>query len=130
MPPGAEYDEQRILDLVSEAVTVALAPSLFKVYPRHRWVGCDTALDQLALAECVHGLGSAAFLLMCGQEAPGEEGHPAPPAAPPEGSAAHDGGAPQNSPVFVANDVEGEGGGASGLEAAGQDPRALAQENA
>ena len=70
VPAGVDFDEGNVMETVTQAVLLTLAPSTFKVYPRHRWVGCDTAADQLALAECIHGLGSAAFILMCGQAPP------------------------------------------------------------
>ena len=34
------------------------------MYPRHRWVGADVALDQFGLMESVHGLASATYMAM------------------------------------------------------------------
>ena len=66
VPPGVEVDEEQLRLSSAKAMVLALAPALFKVYPRHRWVGCDIATDQVLLAQCVHGLGSACFLEICG----------------------------------------------------------------
>ena len=41
--------------------TAALTGKLFQIYPRHRWVGADATVDQVALCEVVHGLASQTF---------------------------------------------------------------------
>ena len=64
--PGVEYDRASLCRTIQQGLLTCLASSLFKVFPRHRWLACDQATDQLALAECIHGLGSAAFLRMLG----------------------------------------------------------------
>ena len=69
VPAGVAFDDRELKQHIIQAMLQALTPTLFKVYPRHRWVGCDLATDQLLLIECVHGLGSASFLTMCGQRA-------------------------------------------------------------
>ena len=35
---------------------MALTVRVFRTYPRHRWLGCDIALDEIVLLESVHGL--------------------------------------------------------------------------
>ena len=60
-PPGVQVDQESILANVTTAVLLSLSGSLFRLYPRHRWMGADTSLDQLGLCESVHGLASAAF---------------------------------------------------------------------
>eukprot|EP00975_Prorocentrum_lima_P002837 626115-Prorocentrum_lima.AAC.1 len=39
----------------------------FVTYPRHRWTGADLSVDQVALAESIHGLASASWLHMVHQ---------------------------------------------------------------
>ena len=67
-------DEDELRQTIQDALLTCLTPSLFKVYPRHRWVGCEVATDQLALTESIHGLLSASFLHMAGSviSTPGE----------------------------------------------------------
>ena len=64
MAPVIEIDEAVVTANVCKAMALALTGSLFRTYPRHRWVGADQTLDQIGLAECVHGLASAAFRKM------------------------------------------------------------------
>ena len=39
VPPGAEHNEQHLKMACTKAMLLALTPSLFKLYPRHRWGG-------------------------------------------------------------------------------------------
>ena len=63
-----EVDQEQLVATISEVLILCLAPSLFKTFPRHRWLGCDTATDQIALAEAVHHIGSSAFALALGTD--------------------------------------------------------------
>ena len=58
IPPGADCDESLLKAHVTTALLICLAGKVFRVYPRHRWLGCDVATDEIGLMECVHGLAS------------------------------------------------------------------------
>ena len=67
IPAGLDYNHAELEETICKGLILALASRQFHTYPRHRWTGCDIAVDQLTLLECVHGLGSATFLHMLGQ---------------------------------------------------------------
>ena len=74
LPPAIEVDETAMQANVCQAMAIALTGSLFRIYPRHRWVGADITLDQIGLCEAVHGLASAAFGKMQDLSAEGGRG--------------------------------------------------------
>ena len=65
--PGLQVDEARLKDIIVKGVLIALTGRVYRAYPRHRWLGSDEAVDEIALAESCHGLASQAFSHMCGQ---------------------------------------------------------------
>ena len=56
IPPGLDFAREQVLDNVCTALVLSLAGSLFSVYPRHRWLGADTTVEQVGLCEAVNGL--------------------------------------------------------------------------
>ena len=66
VPPGQDYDEGRLRQDLVTTLLICLSGKLFRVYPRHRWVGCDIVTDEIGLLECVHKLASTTFLRMVG----------------------------------------------------------------
>ena len=64
IPPGLPVDLPAVQKNVLEAATNAISRSNFHVFPRHRWLGADRALDEIGLCEGVFGLCSAAFARM------------------------------------------------------------------
>ena len=61
VPPGVAFSREALLQNLCNALTLALVGSLFRIYPRHRWVGCDATLDQIGLSLAVHNLAGQAF---------------------------------------------------------------------
>ena len=55
--PDTDVSRDQLVQRVSAALLVSLAGVLFHVYPRHRWLGADLTVDQIALLEAVHGVG-------------------------------------------------------------------------
>ena len=64
IPAGPEFDADAVEETVIQALLTALTHTIFKVYPRHRWLGGDIAANQVGLLVAVHGIGSEAFLRM------------------------------------------------------------------
>ena len=64
VPPGHVYDLQEPKLNVTKDLLVALTSKVFSKYPRHRWLGCDVATDEVGLLECIHVLRSAALAAM------------------------------------------------------------------
>ena len=64
--PGVEINEDVLRPTIITALLVALTGRTYRNYPRHRWLGCDVAVDEIALMQSCHGLASAAFKDMCG----------------------------------------------------------------
>ena len=56
--PGVEVDVPSLKKQLTTALLLVLAGKNFRVYPKHRWVGCEVATDMVGLAEAVHGLAS------------------------------------------------------------------------
>ena len=50
-----------MIERLSTVLALSLTGTLFRVYPRHRWLGADHTVDQVGLCEAVHGLASAAY---------------------------------------------------------------------
>ena len=65
VPPGLEVDLAEQRRLMEKALLMTIAQRNFATFPKHRWLGADAALDQVALAFAVHNLGAEAFLVMC-----------------------------------------------------------------
>ena len=55
---------------MKEFVVPALVPGCCPIFPRHRWVGADVAIDWVGLREAHHGLLSAAFERMQAADQP------------------------------------------------------------
>ena len=117
--PGLEVNAAGMVDQVCSALALALTGSLFKLYPRHRWVGADGTVAQIGLCEAVHGLASATFKHMTSggadvvDRAGVQEGEESDPwqggSAPPErGSSSRDRHMPEEEPGMA-------------VEAAGED---------
>ena len=87
--PGVQLDEAALAETITKVLILGLAPALFRTFPRHRWLGCDTATDQIALAEAIHHIGSAAFALALGEDVCGEHAPTTPQATDSRGAAGH-----------------------------------------
>ena len=46
------------------ALLMSLAHKNFSTFPKHRWLGADSSLDQIALCCVVHNIGAEVFLVM------------------------------------------------------------------
>ena len=75
---GVEFEAKQVKANLLRALLVSLAHKNFSLYPRHRWIGCDVATDEVGLCLCIHGVGAAAFEDMCREIA--GKGQPAGPA--------------------------------------------------
>ena len=64
-PPGLEVDVTLQKHLIEKALLMSVAHKNFSTFPKHRWLGADVSLDQIALACAVHNVGAEAFLVMC-----------------------------------------------------------------
>ena len=65
---GAGFEREALLEKLGTVLALSLTGTLFRVYPRHRWIGADQTVDQIGLCEAVHGLASAAYHhMMTGQ---------------------------------------------------------------
>ena len=62
--PGVDFDKAEVFKRLMDALVLTLAGTFFRLYPRHRWLGADSTVEQVALCDAVHGLGSAAFHYM------------------------------------------------------------------
>ena len=95
--PGVQLDELVVKKTIVKGLLTALTGRVFRTYPRHRWLGCDVAVDEIALLEAVHDhrLASDAFAHMCGVSPPQGSGDPLQfpqQAAASSVAAGHDGG--------------------------------------
>ena len=79
IPAGVEYSELQVRRNMAHALVSSLAGRSFHLFPRHRWVGCELALDQVGLLLCVHDLGRLA-LCECLTGLPAEPSGTPPPA--------------------------------------------------
>ena len=89
--PGTDVDTAQLKTEVTTALLLVLAGKNFRIYPRHRWVGCEVATDMVGLAEAVHGLASRAYAHMLTHWK--DSGHAVPAtgaAAAPRGAASSD----------------------------------------
>ena len=59
--PGLKIDERTLLDGIVRGLVFALSHRCFMTFPRHRWTGCDLAIDQVGLALAIHNLGGLAM---------------------------------------------------------------------
>ena len=50
--PLSRATDEELLEHVVSGLMIALCSTMPEVYPRHRWVGCDVALDNLSIIEC------------------------------------------------------------------------------
>ena len=53
------------IDFVTDGIMVALCSVAPRLYPRHRWVGADLALDDLGVFEGCHRLLSSTYVRLC-----------------------------------------------------------------
>jgi len=60
-PSSAVIDVAAAKTVIANGLITALAGSMYEVYPRHRWVGADIAVDRCSLLCLVHGLGPGAY---------------------------------------------------------------------
>ena len=61
IPPGPAIDEGQAKEQVVQGLLKVLAGRLLRLYPQHRWLGAEAAVDDVALMECCHHLASSAF---------------------------------------------------------------------
>ena len=61
IPPGPSYNEVSVRQQVTHSRLAALAGRLFRLYPRHRWLGAKAAVEDIALLEACHSLARATF---------------------------------------------------------------------
>ena len=69
--PGTGCNRSDIVKTVVQGLSYALCHTQFSLYPRHRWLGADAALDQIALLQAVFGLATAVcdkFLIASGDK--------------------------------------------------------------
>ena len=59
--PGVDVDAVMLEKHVITALLLCLGGRNFRVYPRHRWLGCDLATDMVGLCLSVHGLAARAY---------------------------------------------------------------------
>ena len=64
-PKGMAVDQASVLQFVTGGLMGALAASQPCLYPRHRWVGADIAVSELAVLEGCHRLLSTTFAQFC-----------------------------------------------------------------
>ena len=76
--PGQKYEAEELRAKVANALVLGLTGTLFRVYPRHRWLGADITVDQIALCQSVHGLASAAVRHMLTGSLPRDSDMPEP----------------------------------------------------
>ena len=61
LPAHVQIDTNTLTKKLCKSLLLALTGSLYRVYPRHRWVGADASIEQIGLVEAIHGLCSAAY---------------------------------------------------------------------
>ena len=65
VPPGSSPEHlDRVHGDVATCLVMCLTGIAFRVYPRHRWLRADLAMDQVGLALAIHGLGIHAYYHM------------------------------------------------------------------
>ena len=130
--PGLTLDTVKFTNQVVEAMLLVFTGRTFSTYPRHRWLGSDIAVEQLALMEAAHHLASQTFEHMClglpahdtQEEAaplPGPEA-PAPPAM--EADFVGQPGEPLHPVQAIAAGIAADTEPDSGLRAAPEEPEA------
>ena len=67
VPATMDYDFDQLKHKVTQSLILGLTGTLFRLYPRHRWVGADATTDQVGMLQAVHGLGTAAFQVFLGK---------------------------------------------------------------
>ncbi len=60
-----KIDSERLSDVIAKGLVFALSSAQPHLWPRHRWLGADLAVEEVGRLECVHGLLSATFPLFC-----------------------------------------------------------------
>lgn len=70
-PPGVSTDRSSVLEFLTAGLMAALTASQPTLYPRHRWVGADIAVSELAIMEGCHRLLSTTFARVCAAHARG-----------------------------------------------------------
>ena len=70
VPVGVLLNVEKLKVGVISALVEALAGRLLRLWPQHRWLGAEAAIDDLALIEACHGLASAAFHHLCHGQIP------------------------------------------------------------
>ena len=56
-----KHSRADVANRLAKGLMSALTGRSFFVYPRHRWVGADIAVDEIGLLEACHGLASATY---------------------------------------------------------------------
>ena len=62
--PLTDVDEAKLRKQVVTALLMCLGGRAFRVYPRHRWIGADAALDQVGICLAIHSLASQTYSQM------------------------------------------------------------------
>ena len=74
-----QYMCRQVSSSAANKPILSLTGTLFQVYPRHRWLGADCTVEQVALCEAVHGLASQTFArLLAGAGRPHRLSRPTP----------------------------------------------------
>eukprot|EP00971_Amphidinium_carterae_P328392 6460245-Amphidinium_carterae.2 len=60
-----DVDTNLLVQNYIQGLLYALCNKSFTTYPRHRWLGCDAAVDEICLLQSCHGLASAAYQHWC-----------------------------------------------------------------
>ena len=64
--PGLVFDASALSNQIVKGLLIALSGRIFTTYNSSKWLGCDVAIDEIGLAQAVHGLAAAAFRRMLG----------------------------------------------------------------
>ena len=70
--PGFFFDHSTVSDHIVKGLLNALSGKIFTTYNNSKWLGCDVAIDEIGLAQAVHGLAAASFRRMLEKRRPGQ----------------------------------------------------------
>ena len=131
VPAAFEVNRADLQAKITEGTLLALTSKVFSKYPRHRWLGCDVATDEVGLLESIHGLGSAALAVMQQGLAHPRAQRGGPPAAVPAREDPNFGlGSTGEPEVLHPDEAEDDEGPSSSMAAAQPGPAELSARNA
>eukprot|EP00971_Amphidinium_carterae_P341413 6480195-Amphidinium_carterae.2 len=65
VPVGVCVDENKLRQQYLEYVVWVLCHKGYSAYPKHRWLGADTSIDEVCLGLALHNIAGEAYQLMC-----------------------------------------------------------------